>query len=149
MTDRIEDNTSFAPLLIAVAQSWRREIARELSREGWSDAMALPMVHLLRDGDGLRQTELARRVGVEGTALVRILDVLERDGYLRREGDPSDRRAKLVYLTQMGRAHAQNASDLLRALRMRLLGDVSRDDLATTERVLAQLSNALYIDEKE
>ncbi|WP_158243134.1 MarR family winged helix-turn-helix transcriptional regulator [Acidimangrovimonas sediminis] len=144
MADHIEEKTSFAPLLIAVAQSWRREIARELAREGLSDATALPIVHLLRDGDGIRQTELARRVGVENTALVRILDVLERDGYIRRDSDPTDRRAKLVYLTERGQAPARHASDTLQALRGRLLVGIAPEDLAVTERVLEKILSALY-----
>lgn len=54
--------------------------------------------------DGLSQTELSRRVAIEDATMVRNLDRMERDGLVRRERDPRDRRRSRIFLTERGRA---------------------------------------------
>ncbi|MFC0554480.1 MarR family winged helix-turn-helix transcriptional regulator [Planotetraspora thailandica] len=51
---------------------------------------------------GARATELAQRSGQHKQIVGTIVDELERLGYVRREADPSDRRAKLVVPTETG-----------------------------------------------
>src|SRR5579862_2941460 len=58
----------------------------------------------LWDEDGLTQTELTRRVGVEIAASTAILDSLEARKFIRRERNPTDRRKLHVYLTPAGAA---------------------------------------------
>ncbi|MEU4316088.1 MarR family transcriptional regulator [Nocardia sp. NPDC024068] len=53
---------------------------------------------------GQRVTELAPRIGVTRQATAQVVGTLERGGYLVRTADPTDRRAKLVCLTDRGRA---------------------------------------------
>lgn len=130
---------------MAVAQCWRRAVSQVLTEDGLSDATALPLVVLLRYGDGVRQGELAERVGVEGTSVVRILDSLENSKLVRRESDAQDRRAKRIYLTEEGRAQALHCDETLSALRMDLLERVSEEDLQATDRVLTALSEALQV----
>lgn len=134
---------SLAPRMIAAAQGWRRAIAQALAEDGLSDATALPLVHLLRDGDGIRQIELAERIGVENTALVRVLDGLEKNGMVARHPDPSDGRAKLVHLTATGRALAEHAEGVFDLLRADLTRGIPPEDLETTQRVLGRLAAAL------
>ena len=133
---------NIAPILIAVAQLWRQAIAQELSDDGLSDVMALPLVHLLRDGDGIRQTDLVAHVGVESTALVRILDQLERSGQIERKPHPEDRRAKLVFLTAPGQELARHAEAIVGDLRQRLLQDVDPSDIKATNRLLRAVKAA-------
>ncbi|HBI69634.1 MAG TPA: transcriptional regulator, partial [Massilia sp.] len=47
---------------------------------------------------------LADLLGIEGPSIVSMLDRLERDGLVRREPSPLDRRVKLAHLTDDGRA---------------------------------------------
>ena len=48
--------------------------------------------------------EVRERLGVTGRAITSAVDALERAGLLRREPDPSDRRASLLAVTESGRA---------------------------------------------
>jgi DNA-binding MarR family transcriptional regulator len=64
--------------------------------------------------DGLRVTELAERAAMTKQSMHELVGHLERCGYLRREPDPADSRARLVRLTARGReleevAHAASA----------------------------------------
>jgi len=64
--------------------------------------------------DGLRVTELADRAAMTKQSMHELVVHLERCGYVRREPDPADSRARLVRLTDRGReledtAHAASA----------------------------------------
>jgi DNA-binding MarR family transcriptional regulator len=55
------------------------------------------------DAEGSRAVDLARQSGQHKQVVGTLVDELERMGYVRREPDPSDRRAKLVVPTDQGR----------------------------------------------
>jgi DNA-binding MarR family transcriptional regulator len=64
--------------------------------------------------EGLRVTELADRAAMTKQSMHELVVHLERCGYVRREPDPADSRARLVRLTDRGRllqevAHAASA----------------------------------------
>ena len=61
--------------------------------------------------EGITQSELAEVLDIEKPTLGRLLDRIEDKGWLERRADPSDRRAKRVYLTG-------NVQGLMRALRV-------------------------------
>jgi DNA-binding MarR family transcriptional regulator len=52
--------------------------------------------------EGIRTTELARRLGVSKQAVSQLVSDLEAEGYLERRGDPDDGRAKRVHMTARG-----------------------------------------------
>lgn len=54
--------------------------------------------------EGSRLTELARRANMSPQAMGELVDELEQLGYLVRQPDPTDRRAKLITLTEKGHA---------------------------------------------
>ena len=64
----------------------------------------LPVLTALKDGAALSQTELARWAKVEQPTMAQLLARMERDGIIRRDPDPRDRRASLVSLTDQARA---------------------------------------------
>ncbi|WP_353187149.1 MarR family transcriptional regulator [Bosea sp. (in: a-proteobacteria)] len=85
-----------------LARRWRKAIDAHLSAAGLTDATWVPLVHLNETGGGITQKELAALVGVDGSSLVRILDILEREGLIERRRDESDGRANLIHLTAEG-----------------------------------------------
>lgn len=54
--------------------------------------------------DGCRLTALARGANITPQAMGELVDELEELGYVERQPDPTDRRAKLIVLTERGRA---------------------------------------------
>ena len=54
----------------------------------------------LWDEDGLKANELGKRAGLEPSTMTGLLDRMERDGLVKREPDPNDRRAHRIHLTQ-------------------------------------------------
>jgi DNA-binding MarR family transcriptional regulator len=54
--------------------------------------------------EGSRLTDLARGANITAQAMGELIDELEELGYVVRRPDPTDRRAKLIMLTDRGRA---------------------------------------------
>ena len=56
--------------------------------------------------DGLRLTDIAAQAGMAPQSMGELVEDLVAKGYLRRQEDPADRRAKRIYLTGKGRQTA-------------------------------------------
>lgn len=57
----------------------------------------------LAANEGISQAQLAELTDLEPMSLVRSLDFLEAQGWLERRNDPTDRRARRLYLKALGR----------------------------------------------
>ena len=57
-------------------------------------------LYLLYSRDGLTQTELADGLAMAKPPLGKVVDRLEEEGWVERRDDPTDRRAKRVFLTE-------------------------------------------------
>ena len=98
-------------LMVTLTRQWRRFVEEQLAVSGLTDATWTPLLHLRAWGDGVTQKELAERVGLDGSSLVRLLDILEGKGWVERCADPADRRSKRIFLTEEG----NTAVDSIRA----------------------------------
>lgn len=121
--------------LLQTGRHWRRAATQVLGHHGISEACASPLIWISRMGGGARQVVLAQHVGIESASLVRLLDQLETHNLIERRSDPSDRRAKCVWLTEEGQQLASKMETLLTQLRNRILANVSQADLEATLRV--------------
>ena len=91
-------------LMVTLTRQWRRFVEEQLAASGLTDATWTPLLHLRAWGDGVTQKELAERVGLDSSSLVRLLDILEGKGWLERRADVADRRSKRIFLTSEGNA---------------------------------------------
>lgn len=136
-------------LLVArLARVWRRKADQTLSAHGLSEATAHPLLILSRAGrENVRQGVLADEMGLEGPSVVRLIDLLAAEGLVERREDPTDRRAKVLHLTPLGEAKAEEIRRVMRRLRADLMKDISPDELAITFDVLRRIeqsANRLY-----
>jgi DNA-binding MarR family transcriptional regulator len=93
-------------LLIDGAHAISERILRRLHADGFDD---MRMTHLVLaqhfdEERGSRLTDLAAAVGLTKPTVVKTINELVALGYCVREPDPEDGRAKLVVLTERGRA---------------------------------------------
>ncbi|WP_308249936.1 MarR family winged helix-turn-helix transcriptional regulator [Sphaerisporangium fuscum] len=61
------------------------------------------MLDVLADEDGYSQQELAERLGINRTIMVRLVDRLEDSGQVTRERNPANRRSYVLSITEAGR----------------------------------------------
>jgi MarR family transcriptional regulator for hemolysin len=135
--------------LVRLARIYRAGIDGAMTGLGLSDALALPVVVLGRQPEGMRQNQLADELGMEGPSLVRLLDRLVEDGLVERREDPADRRAKIVQLTPLGESHCRQASQVLDAFRASLLEGVAPADIEATLRVFAVMQDRLLAPRRD
>ncbi len=130
-------------LLNYVSRTYRKVVNRVLATHGLSDSQALPILLIGRLGDGVRLGVLAEHVGVEVPSLIRQIDQLCAAGLVERRDDPSDRRAKSLYLTEAGRSQAAIIETLFLDVRSRMLKSIGDDDLAAALKVLQTFEKEL------
>lgn len=134
---------SFGLRFFMMARRWQRALDSHLDMAGMTDATWRPLVHLEDSGGGITQKELAARVGVDTSSLVRVLDILERDGLIARRRDESDGRANLLYLTEAGRTREAGIRKLLRDAEGIALSNLTDQDVETLMVSLEALNHGL------
>jgi MarR family transcriptional regulator for hemolysin len=113
-----------------LARRWRRALDARLAAEGLSDATWAPLMHLKETGGGVTQKELAALVGVDGSSLVRVIDILARQGFVERRVDPTDARARLIFLTPEGETRVAEIRRVLTKGEEAMLVDIADADIA-------------------
>jgi len=131
-----------AELLGAVPKVWRALLDQRLRPYGFSQATWQVLLKLGRAGEPLLQNELAARIGIEPASLVRLLDVLQADGWIERQQDEQDRRAKRVSLTPKASHVSGELRQVADALKDELLGGLDPAELQLCIKVLAQIRRA-------
>jgi len=96
LRENLERNFGF--ILHDVARLLRTTYDRRVRELGLTRSQWWVLTHLFRK-DGITQSELAEILELEKPSLGRLLDRLEAKGWVRREMDARDRRAKRVFLT--------------------------------------------------
>src|SRR6185437_1256947 len=101
-------------LLRVPSQAIHRRLIAELNAAGFSE-LRLPHIAVFSypDPDGSRPSDLAERAGMSKQAMNQLLQSLEQLGYLRRTPDERDARARIVRLTERGRAVWDEESRIL------------------------------------
>lgn len=92
-------------LLMQIAfRAMEQRVLRALAESGFGDiSVAQARIVAQIDAAGTRLTELAERAQITKQTASFLIDQVERAGYVERVPDPSDRRARLVRLTDRGR----------------------------------------------
>jgi len=124
MAQRGEASTARQVTLISLLRRTNHlmvnEITERIEASGFPDSP--PSFHPIfenLDPEGTRLTVLAARAGLTHQSVGEVVTELERRGYVERIPDPTDKRARLVSLTDLGR-------DLVRAA-VRHIGDIERE----------------------
>lgn len=118
-------------MLVDAARLYRARIDQAFEQAGLGitagEARTLAHVSI---NPGLRQTALAVRMNVEPMTLVGFLDRLEAQGLVVRDTDPTDRRAKIIRLTETAAPLLERvmaASAVAREEALKGLGDTERE----------------------
>ncbi|WP_432980741.1 MarR family winged helix-turn-helix transcriptional regulator [Dactylosporangium sp. CA-233914] len=91
-------------------------------------------------GEPMTMRELATRLQTDAPYTTLVVDDLEKRGLVRREPHPSDRRAKLVTVTDLGRTEAARAERILSQPPPQMLA-LDPTDLQQLARLIAKLDN--------
>ena len=116
----------------------RRRLQRQFS-------LTLPRFDLLAQldrVDGLKMSELSRRLMVTSGNVTGIADQLERDGWLTRESDADDRRATRLRLTDSGRERFRAMAGVHETWIIELMGSLDTTEQRDLQRLLGKLKQS-------
>jgi DNA-binding MarR family transcriptional regulator len=92
--------------------------------------------------EGSRLTELAERAQLTKQTMGYLVDYLEERGYVKREPDPGDKRAKIVRLTDEGRELVVVAREIMGRIETRWVELLGKERMEQMRELLKEL-NAL------
>ncbi len=133
---------AFPMAVSQLARLWRRALDVELQPLGLTEATWLALVHISRAQVQPRQKDLAFSLGLDSSSVVRLLDLLEKVGYIERQ-EGADRRAKTIALTPRGRAVVVRVEKVAAEARRRLLDDIPAEDLKAAFAVVLRISETI------
>lgn len=103
--DYMTDGHPMIRLLDVAFDDFTAELNRRIAETGYSDLRATHgCVFGNIDPDGSRLTDLAERARMTKQSVGEVTSDLEARGYVERVPDPGDGRAKIIRLTERGRA---------------------------------------------
>ena len=96
------------------------------------------ILRVLWEEDGITQREISERVGIKEATAVKGVAGLEASGLITREVDESDRRKMVTRLTIKAKNLRKKLIPFVVDVNERALKGISRKDIDTVRRVLAQ-----------
>ncbi|HWZ48264.1 MAG TPA: MarR family transcriptional regulator [Herbaspirillum sp.] len=137
----IEERFSYA--LHTTARTWRQALDCRMKDLGISQAGWMTIALIAKSQRPMSQIELANAQGIEGPSMVAMLDRLMKCGLILREPSPTDRRIKLVVLTEAGAALYAKLITKAGVFRKELLIDIDPEKLRIATELLEQLQHLL------
>jgi MarR family transcriptional regulator, transcriptional regulator for hemolysin len=129
-------NREFGFMLNDVARLLRTYADHKAAQFGITRAQWAVLVRLERS-EGLNQTELADMLDLQPITLTRLLDKLSDSALIERRPDPSDRRAKRLFLTPAARPLLEQLSALGEETMASTLVGIERERI---EQMVSQLA---------
>jgi DNA-binding MarR family transcriptional regulator len=109
----------------------------DLTGEQWT------LLSVLWEKEGVSQVDLARRVGKDRHTITRMLEVMEKHGWVRRKADSEDRRCRRVFLTPVGKDLQPVLTPITQEYTDRAFAALNSEELAELERLHQRLLDHL------
>jgi DNA-binding MarR family transcriptional regulator len=111
----------------------------DITSEQWA-----VLIRLARQ-DGITQRELALRTHKDPTNVTRILDQLERKGWIRRVTNQEDRRSFLTYVTESGRLLNEKLLPIEAEFVQSVSASLSEMELSMLEKAFKQINDNIDV----
>jgi len=141
---RIDREYGFTYRIILIARRYRAMLDEKLRPLGYGSARMEALSTIARSPAPSAQVAIAKRIGIEGPTLTRMLDSLEAEGLVVRRQDPADRRTKLIELTPDGEKALEEITQVAHVFRTSVLKTLSDAELEQVNEVTDKLMRLLY-----
>lgn len=128
-------------------QRYNQEVNQVLAKHGPLTERYWPVLQTLLVEQGIQQISICERTGEPGYQTSRVLDKLERLGFVDRRSDPMNHRARLVYLTEKGEALRLPLTEAMQALQQRWLQDIQPAFKRAADDDQTVSADATYLEE--
>ena len=136
------EKPTFGFLVTDVTRLMRKQFDRRAVRFGLTRAQwrALKRIH---HGEGLTQNELAEFLEMEPIAVGRVIDRLQKAGFVERRSDPKDRRCWRLHLQPKAHAIIGDMEEISSELFRQAQHGITSADLKTMISVLERMKDNL------
>ena len=128
--------------LVKLCKQYYNHLNTRLSEFGLYEGQHSMLLTLWME-DGLAQTELTRRLGVEPASVSKAVERMEAAGFVQRRPDPEDARANRIYLTDQAKALEEPVKQVLTEVEDRVLTNMSLEEKLLLRRLLLQMRDNL------
>jgi DNA-binding MarR family transcriptional regulator len=139
--DKYDLNESIAFLISRAHSAMNRRLLKNFkdANHPITSEQYTVLLHLWEQ-DKVCQRALCCSTGKDKPGITRIVDNLEKLGYVERVDDENDRRMKLVKLTQSGKELEQKSNDLAKKTLIEFLEEVDCASVESTKNVLRTIT---------
>jgi len=126
-------------MLKTSAKAWEKAADIELRERFGLTGAKWKIIAVLSIKEGITQKHIADMLFVEAPTLVSVIDKMEKEGYVRRESDPNDRRNNLIFMTKKSKDIVDPIIDSILEIRNMGLDKISKKDMEAAKKVLSQI----------
>lgn len=114
----------------ALRSSWQliTQMYNEKAME-YDATMTMAFTLLSVDPEGTPSTALGPKMGMEGTSLSRILNVMEEKKYIYRQPNPEDGRSVLIFLTEQGKEKRELSKQTVLEFNNSIINNISLEKM--------------------
>ncbi|MBN4055352.1 MarR family transcriptional regulator [bacterium AH-315-K03] len=142
VTHKLSDNLS--RLLVELAKDFERRALRKCHARGHTNIRQSHYSLFSNLGFGTaRLTELAERASITQQAMGKLVKEMEQVGYVKRHTDTSDKRAKIIELTELGELLVNDSLQIVDEVITEYALSLGEEGVAELERVLRLSINKL------
>jgi DNA-binding MarR family transcriptional regulator len=137
------DRLHIGQLLVHLTRQFQTELYARLVDAGIEGAR-VPHTHVTAyiKADGSRLTDLAAQARMTRPAMAELVDDLQRLGIVHRKPDPTDRRAKLICLTEQGWAAMRTGHQIIAGLEAEYAQQIGEQRFETMCQAMQTLLDA-------
>ncbi|GHC65393.1 MarR family winged helix-turn-helix transcriptional regulator [Limoniibacter endophyticus] len=133
---------SFAALIFDANRLLHKRFEARIATHGLSAAQWRLLASLVQE-EGAAQARLAQLLDIEPISVSRLLDRMERGGWIERRPHPEDRRMRLIYATDQGREAFAEIKAVAASVYEEALEGLSAQDRETMLTALATVNGNL------
>lgn len=135
-----ESLTRYTGFLVAKAHQRLWSLFSEEMEKTGTDIPCCGVLHLLAENGPMSQQQLGRKLRIDRTTMVKMVDHLEKAKMARRKDHPDDRRVYLVDITPTGRKALTALQKIADQLERKLLIGFTEDEKTLIRRALLTLA---------
>ncbi len=132
--------TRYTGFLVAKAHQRLISVFAEECRKQAVEVPHAGILHLLQEFGPMSQQELGRKLRIDRTTMVKLIDALEQQKFARRKNHPLDRRAYLVEITAAGGKVLAAVGKIAERMEAELLVHYSEPERKIVRRALLTLA---------
>jgi DNA-binding MarR family transcriptional regulator len=132
-------SNNFSRLLIELAKDFERRALQKCHQRGHTKIRRSHSSLFSNLGFGaVRLTELAERAGITQQAMGKLVKEMERVGYVKRHIDETDKRAKIIQLTELGEQLVHDSMEIVDEMTSEYVRSIGLEDFESLNNLLKQ-----------